>query len=67
MNDKIICRLYNKQNQTTEIYKGYVYTNIDGIFGYICVEGFKVLFFWCDGSTVCCDELDRFKVSYETA
>lgn len=58
------CNLFNKKNGTTEIYNGAVYTKLDGTYGYLCVEGFKVLFFWYDGNTVCCEELDYFIVSY---
>lgn len=62
----VVCRLFNDRNGTTELYKGAVYTKLDGMYGYLCVEGFKVLFFWFDGNTVCCDELDYFRVCYES-
>lgn len=62
---KIICRLFNERNGTTELYKGPVYTKLDGLYGYLCVENFKVLFFWHDENDIYCDELDYFKVLYE--
>ena len=63
----VVCRLFNDRNGTTDLYKGAVYTKLDGTYGYLCVEGFKVLFFWCEGACVCCDELDYFRVCYESA
>lgn len=47
-------------------YTGAIYTKLDGIYGYLCVDLMKVKFFWVnENSTVCCDDLsDRFKVTY---
>jgi hypothetical protein len=65
--DSVVCRLNNKNNGATEVYRGAVYTKLNGMYGYLSVEGFKVLFFWYNGSTVCCDELDNYSVTYESA
>lgn len=64
--NSVVCRLNNKNNGATEVYRGAVYTKLNGMYGYLSVEGFKVLFFWYNGSTVCCDELDNYSVTYES-
>lgn len=63
---RVVCRLYNSRNGDTEIYKEAVYTKLDGIYGYICVDGLTVKFFWvnADNCQVCCDHLTHFTVHY---
>lgn len=60
----IVCRLYNSRTGKTEVYKEAVYTKLDGICGYICVDGLTVKFFWDYEGQVCCDHLTYFTVHY---
>lgn len=61
----VACRLSNTRTGTTEIYKEATYTKIDGIYGYVCVDGLTVKFFYEGSGQVCCDQLMHFIVSYE--
>jgi hypothetical protein len=61
---RVVCRLYNSRTGETEVYKEAVYTKLDGIYGYICVDGLTVKFFWNNEGQVCCDHLTYFTVHY---
>jgi hypothetical protein len=65
INTSVVCRLLNTRNNETDIYTGAVYTNIDGVYGYLCVDGLQAKFFWDNEGPVCCDHLLFFIVSYE--
>lgn len=60
----VVCRLYNSRTGDTEIYKEAVYTKLDGVYGYVCVDGLTVKFFWDNEGQVCCDHLTHFTVHY---
>lgn len=62
---RIICRLSNARTGTTEIYTEAVYTKIDGVWGYLCVDGLTVKFFWDSEGQIFCDHLTHFIVSYQ--
>jgi hypothetical protein len=61
----VVCRLSNTRTGTTEVYREAVYTKLDGMYGYICVDGLTVKFFWDNEGQVCYDHLTHYIVSYE--
>lgn len=62
MNEKNVIYIENKLNGVVEHYSGATYTKFNGMYGYLCVEGDRVLFFWSNDNRVCMDELDNFIV-----
>ena len=60
----VVCRLSNTRTGETEIYKGATYTKLDGVYGYVCVDGITVKFFYEYEGQVCCDQLMQFIVIY---
>jgi len=63
-NTLVVCRLSNTRTGETEVYKEATYTKIDGVYGYICVDGFKVKFFYEYNGQVCCDHFHWLIVTY---
>jgi len=62
---KTICKITNTQTGVSEIYEKATYTKLNGVYGYICVDGFDVRFFWDNEGQIVMDLLNYFKVSFE--
>lgn len=64
---KIKCRLFDKMTNEWHDYKESIYTKLDGIYGYICIDVMSVKFFWYDETSknVCFDDVtERFHIEY---
>jgi hypothetical protein len=68
----VSCRLFDLMALQKEEYHKYttpIYTKLDGMYGYICVSGYKVFFFWNDvqsGNVSCDDVTEKFRIEYVT-
>jgi len=68
----ISCHLFDLSVSKNEKYYTYIkpiYTKMDGIYGYVCVSGHRVFFFWYNNETenINCDDVtDKFRVEYVT-
>ena len=64
----VSCRLFDLMALNPEEYHKYtapIYTKLHGIYGYLCVSGYKVYFFWNNGNNECCDDVsENFRVEY---
>jgi hypothetical protein len=66
----VSCRLFDLMAQNPKEYHKYtgpIYTILDGMYGYLSVNGHKVFFFWYNNSSenVCCDDVsEKFRVEY---
>jgi len=66
----VSCRLFDLMALDQEKYKEYtepIYTKLDGMYGYLTVNGFKVYFIWYNNSSenVNCDDVsEKFRVEY---
>ena len=61
----MVCYVYNKNTKEKVRYIQATYTNINNRFGYVCLDGDVVRFFYECGGNVCCDELKDYSVIYE--
>lgn len=60
------CILYDlNDSQKPHKYTNPIYTKLHGIYGYLCVSGHKVYFFWVNDENVSVDDVSElFKVEY---
>lgn len=57
-------KITNTRNGESEMYKEAFYTKFDGIYGFICVDGCDVKFFYVSNGEICMDILFYFKIEY---
>ena|ERR1035437_3380053 len=62
---KTICKITNTHTGISDVYTAATYVNLNDVYGYICVDGSKVKFFWEHKGKVIMDTLDYFKISFE--
>jgi hypothetical protein len=62
---KIKTIIYNNNNGEEFVYKEATYTNLDGMYGYLCVDINIVKFFWTQNNTVQVDIIDYMVVKHE--
>jgi hypothetical protein len=66
----VSCRLFDLRTTNPKEYHKYtepIYTKLDGKYGYLSIDGNKVLFYWYDNSNenVCYDDVsEKFRVEY---
>lgn len=60
-----ICSLLNKVNGETKQYAGFTYTKINSIYGYLGIDGNKVIFIYSDQRGVVVDVLDNYEIINE--
>jgi hypothetical protein len=61
--DKLKVELHNTRNGETETYQELQYTQVDGIYGYLCVDiNFVVLFFYSDDEGMHVKELTHYQI-----
>lgn len=63
--ENINCYLLDKNTNEKQLYTEATYTKINGMYGYVCVDGLKALFFYEFNGSVCKDELTNVEVTYE--
>ncbi len=58
------CYIHNSRTGETSLYKEAIYTKIDGVYGYICVDVFIVKFLYQTDGQMQCDHLAYYTVKY---
>ena len=62
---KSICYIQDINDTKKRVYDEPIYSKLDGVYGYIVVSNYKVLFFWVYNETPRYDDVtDKFKVEY---
>lgn len=60
---KIEYRLTNKTTRESFVYREATYTKLDSMYGYLCMDGMDVKFFWAFDGGICCDDIsDKFEI-----
>jgi len=57
--------LINTKTGEKKQYAEAEYTKIDGVYGYLCIDGDNVKFFYSDHRGIVMDVLDNYKISRE--
>lgn len=59
------CRLFDKNNKEWIDYNGYYNTKIDGLYGYLCVDVNRVMFFYVYNEEIASyDITHKFEIEY---
>jgi len=62
----LTCRIKDKNDNQWIDYTKAIYTKLDGMYGWLCVDLMTVKFFWVwEGDAKCDDVSDRFEVEYK--